>query len=393
MRLSSFFNRQAAALVLVASGLTACGGGGYDPPDAPQVAASVAPEVTQVTLTGEQEAPNVIATAAIGNATLSLNRSARTISATITIDGLVPTLAHIHAAQAGIAGPVVFPMTISGSTATLAPTALSTEQLATFDAGGFYFNVHSAANPAGEIRGQIGREVFVAHLTGFQENPPSTSTATGEGRLVLDPITRKVSGEIELQGIQATLAHVHTGAVGVNGPVLIGLVDHGGHGHFTVPEGTVMTDTDVDKLRAGGLYFNAHSAANPNGEIRGQIGRRILFASASGAQEVPAVVTAATALGFVAYDAATRRVGGALSVDGFSPTAAHIHQAPNGANGPIIVNMTPTAAGSSDWVVPTNAAALTVDQAKALLAEGTYFNAHSADHPNGEIRGQLRAAR
>jgi hypothetical protein len=201
--------------------------------------------------------------------------------------------------------------------------------------------------------------------------------------------SRKVSGEIELQGIQATIAHVHTGAVGVNGPVLIGLVDHGGHGHFTVPEGTVMTDADVDELRAGDLYFNAHSAANPNGEIRGQIGRRILFASASGAQEVPRCL----ATPGVRPTTPTRRVGGALSVDGFSPTAAHIHQAPDGANGPIIVNMTPTAAGSSDWVVPTNAAALTVDQAKALLAEGTYFNAHSADHPNGEIRGQLRAAR
>ena len=248
MRLLSFFNRQAAAIVLFASGLTACGGG-YDPSLAPALAPAVTPEITQVTLTGEQEAPNVITTAAIGNATLSLNRSARTISATITTDGMVPTLAHIHAAEAGSAGPVVFPMTVSGSTVTLAPTVLSTDQLATLDAGGFYFNVHSAANPAGEIRGQIGREVFVAHLTGSQESPPSTSTATGEGRLVLDPITRKVSGEIELQGIQATIAHVHTGAVGVNGPVLIGLVDHGGHGHFTVPEDTVMTVADVDKLR------------------------------------------------------------------------------------------------------------------------------------------------
>jgi hypothetical protein len=392
MRPLPFFNRQAAALVLVASGLTACGGG-YDPELAPALAPDVTPELTQVTLTGEQEAPNLITTAAIGNATLSLNRSARTISATITIDGMVPTLAHIHAAEAGSAGPVVFPMTVSGSTATLAPTVVSTDQLATLDAGGFYFNVHSAENPAGEIRGQIGREVFVAQLTGSQENPPSTSTATGAGRLVLDPITRQVSGEIELQGIEATLAHVHTGAVGVNGPVLIGLLDHGGHGHFTVPEGTVMTAADVDKLHSGGLYFNAHSTVNPNGEIRGQIGRRILFASASGAQEVPAVATTATALGFIAYDAATRRVGGALSVDGFSPVAAHIHQAPDGANGPIIVNLAQATAGSSNWVTPTNAAALTVDQAKALLAEGTYFNAHSSDHPNGEIRGQLRAAR
>ena len=38
-------------------------------------------------------------TAAVGNATLTLDRGARTISATITIDGLAPTLAHIHGAE------------------------------------------------------------------------------------------------------------------------------------------------------------------------------------------------------------------------------------------------------------------------------------------------------
>ena len=70
-------------------------------------------------------------------------------------------------------------MTISGNTATLAPTVLSSEQLATLDAGGLYFNVHSAANPGGEIRGQIGREVYVARLTGSQETNPVASAATG----------------------------------------------------------------------------------------------------------------------------------------------------------------------------------------------------------------------
>ena len=209
---------------------------------------------------------------------------------------------------------------------------------------------------------------------------------------MLDPITRKVSGEIELEGIQATAAHVHTGAFGVNGPVLIGLEDHGGHGHYTVPAGTVMAASDVDKLRVGGLYFNAHSAAHVGGEIRGQIGRRILLAAASGAQEVPEVVTAATGRGFVAYDAATRHVEGTLTVADVAATAAHIHQAAAGANGGIIMNLAPTAAGNSIWVVPATAAALTFDQARALLAEDTYFNAHSAAHVGGEIRGQLRAA-
>jgi hypothetical protein len=70
----------------------------------------------------------------------------------------------------------------------------------------FYFNVHSAANSGGEIRGQIDREVFVAHTTGSQETKAVESGAIG-GRLVLTPTIGAVSGKIELLNSGATAAH------------------------------------------------------------------------------------------------------------------------------------------------------------------------------------------
>src|SRR5512134_2036716 len=96
----SHFNWRAAIIgPLLAAALTACGGDDNDAPPAAQ-------EIYQVTLTGDQEAPAAITTAARGNATLTLDRNTRTVSASLTVDGLVPTLAHIHAAEAGVAGPV-----------------------------------------------------------------------------------------------------------------------------------------------------------------------------------------------------------------------------------------------------------------------------------------------
>ncbi len=384
MQILSFVSWRAATIGLLVAGLAACGGGGGGE--------AAPPETFQVTLTGDQEAPAAIATAANAQATLSLDRATHTVSASITVDGIAPTAAHIHAAAAGTAGPVVFPLTVAGNTATLAPTVLSTEQLATLDAGGFYFNVHSAANPNGEIRGQIGREVFVARMTGSQETTPVESAAIGNGRLVLDPKSGALSGDIRVEGIDATAAHVHAAAFGSDGAILITLEGQGSDGLYSVPAGTVLEPEDIEKLRSGGLYFNAHSAAHPGGEIRGQIGRRVFLAAADGAHEVPSTNSTASGRGFVTYDPATRELQGRLALSGISASAAHIHQSPVGSNGSIIVPLEPAAAGSSDWLVPASAAALSLEQAQALLAEGLYYNAHSTTFPAGEIRGQLRAA-
>jgi hypothetical protein len=377
--------RAVLALGTMAIVLAGCGGGGsYEAAPAPVVL-----ETITAVLTGDQEAPVRVDSGATGVATLSLDRSTRTVSGTVTLDGVVPTAAHIHAGEAGSAGAVVLALTVSPNTAVSLPsTVLTPAQLDSLDAGALYVNIHSAAHAGGEIRGQLGREVYTARLTGAQETTPVVSSATGSGFVVLNPKTLALTGEVELSGITATAAHIHSGAFGSNGAVLVGLTDHGGHGHFTLPANTTLTQAQADALRAGGLYFNAHSAAHAGGEIRGQIGRRVLTASASSAQEVPSNNSVATGSAFVVYDPATRKIEGSFSVTGMTATAAHIHAGAAGANGAVALTLAETAAGSGVFAVPANTT-LTAAQAQALLTGGMYFNAHSAAFPAGEVRGQI----
>jgi hypothetical protein len=380
--------RHAVLSITAALALAACGGGdgnGYN-----NTPAAVAPETITASASGDQEAPSRVASGATGAATFSLDRATRTLSGSVAIDGVDATLAHIHAGATGSAGAVVFPLTLAGSQATLAPTVLTDAQLATLDGGGFYANIHSAANPTGEIRGQLGREVFTASLSGAQETTPVTSAGSGNGFIELNPATREISGEVEITGFTSTVAHIHAGAFGSNGAIQIPLEDHGGHGHYTVPAKTVLTTAQVDSLRAGGLYFNVHSSTNAGGEIRGQIGQRVLLGSASGAQEVPSNGSAATGRAFATYDQRTRALQGSITLTGMTATVAHIHMAAAGSNGPVVFALAETSAGSGVWAVPANTT-LTAAQAKALLTDGMYFNAHSAQFAGGEIRAQLLA--
>ena len=115
-----------------------------------------------------------------------------------------------------------------------------------------------------------GSVTRTAVLSGAQEPTPVVTNATGYGSIVVDPTTRAVSGSITFNGVTATAAHIHTGAVGINGPVpTVGLTL--GANSATVPAGTVLTQAQYDDLLAGNLYFNVHSQANSGGEIRGQL--------------------------------------------------------------------------------------------------------------------------
>ena len=112
-------------------------------------------EGMKVTLSGSQEVPPV-KTSATGSATVTI-RSDRSVSGTITTAGVDATAAHIHEGEAGKNGPVIVPFTkAADGTWSIAPGAKLTEaQYASYLAGNLYVNVHSAANKAGEIRGQI----------------------------------------------------------------------------------------------------------------------------------------------------------------------------------------------------------------------------------------------
>ena len=107
--------------------------------------------------------------------------------------------------------------------------------------------------------------------------------------------------------------------------------------------------------------------------------------SLSGNQEVPPVSTSASGTGTITISP-DKSVSGNITVTGMEPTAVHIHEAPRGENGPVIITLTKSS--DTTWSVPAGAK-LTDAQYKSYLAGNLYVNVHSAAHKGGEIRAQL----
>lgn len=111
------------------------------------------------TLTGADEVP-ANATAGRGTFTAELESEERTLVYRATYSGLTgpATMAHIHgpAAPGANAPPIV---TAPFATSPISGVAILTaDQVDDLMAGKLYFNVHTEANPTGEIRGQIKRD-------------------------------------------------------------------------------------------------------------------------------------------------------------------------------------------------------------------------------------------
>jgi hypothetical protein len=105
-------------------------------------------------------------------------------------------------------------------------------------------------------------------LSGANEVPPVQTQASGEGTIsVADDGT--VTGTITTKGLQPTAAHIHVGAAGKNGPVAVPFTQEGNN--FKAPPGAKLNADQIKAFQAGELYFNVHTAANPGGEIRGQL--------------------------------------------------------------------------------------------------------------------------
>jgi cysteine-rich repeat protein len=113
-----------------------------------------------------------------------------------------------------------------------------------------------------------GGDEFVATLSGAAETPPVVTVATGTATMTLNP-NGTLTYDVTTSGLVGTMAHIHFGAAGVPGPITINLT-----GGPSVWSGTTAALTVEQKaqLAAGQLYVNVHTAANVNGEIRGQLG-------------------------------------------------------------------------------------------------------------------------
>ncbi len=112
---------------------------------------------------------------------------------------------------------------------------------------------------------------FTATMTAAAEVPPKTSSGTGDVLATLDPKTKVLTYTVTYEGLTgpATMAHFHgPAAVGANAPIAVPLsapLDSPIHGTAT------LTDAQMKDLMSGKWYANVHTAANPGGEIRGQM--------------------------------------------------------------------------------------------------------------------------
>lgn len=113
-------------------------------------------------------------------------------------------------------------------------------------------------------------EKFKATLDGAQQNPPVTTKGKGTATFTFDTAKKKLSWNVKYSGLSgpAVAGHIHgPAAVGENaGPVI----------PFKklkspIKGSAVLTDAQAADLESGKYYVNVHTAANKDGEIRGQI--------------------------------------------------------------------------------------------------------------------------
>jgi hypothetical protein len=114
----------------------------------------------------------------------------------------------------------------------------------------------------------VGRMEAVT-LSGSNEVPAVSSSAAGTGSVTVAR-DRSVMAKITVTGMNATAAHIHMGAAGANGPVIVPFTKSGDN-TFVAPDGAKMTEEQYEAWKAGRTYVNVHSAANPGGEIRAQL--------------------------------------------------------------------------------------------------------------------------
>ncbi len=235
-----------------------------------------------------QEVPTNGSTAT-GIAIVSFNAVTKELKLQGTYTNLSGTISasHIHGpAGPGVNAGVIFGLTNTGGTSgTLTlTTTISDPQAADFLAGLWYVNVHSSSFPGGEVRGQLiptasGRtSFFKASPSASQEVPANASMGSGEATMLLEQTSDKIwiAGSYSSLTSNVAAAHIHQGAVGVNGGVLFGLNFTTSAAAGTVNGTGTVTPAQTLDLINGNSYLNVHTANNGGGEIRGQFGNLVL---------------------------------------------------------------------------------------------------------------------
>jgi hypothetical protein len=235
---------------------------------------------------------------------------------------------------------------------------------------------------------------FLVPLQGTQETSGGDPDGYGAALLAIDDVALTISWLILVRDISLPpiAAHIHNGPAGVDGPVVIPFAGLSGSKQVAPALASLLADPS-------NWYVNVHNADYPGGAVRGQlpstdieeatgiaVGSLRLFAvPLEGAQEAP---TPGDPDGFgvalLAIDTTASTIEWLFDVNDIALPliASHIHNAPPGVAGPVVVPL------GTDF---TGATAASVAVLANILADPSsfYVNLHNADYPGGALRGQL----
>lgn len=241
--------------------------------------------------------------------------------------------------------------------------------------------------------------MFNATLRGSAEAPgPGDPDGEGTGVILFNSDRSMAIVEIEVDAIGTNFAgaHIHEGAIGVPGPIVINITAAGA---FSM-EGRLRTSLTVDPATADAIianpaafYLNVHTTEFPGGAIRGQLApvARSLRTSLSGGAEPGGGDTNGSGNATVVFSSGHEQAFidvSVINVDGI--TMAHIHRGAAGVIGPPVVSIT-----SVDDTFVDGSISVLRDVDPDLAAEilsnpaGFYVNVHSTAFPDGAVRGQL----
>jgi hypothetical protein len=237
----------------------------------------------RTSLAGEREAPTVGDLDGKGFAAVTFDGT--TVRYYLWVKDIEsPTQSHIHTGRAGQAGGVLInfaPAFQSVGSNTFVATGsvavdAATVQAVTGNPAGYYVNVHNGPFSGGAARGQLLGDgpsaiAFASSLRGGREVPgPGDADGDGFGASIIDGTT--VYYYLWVRNIATpTAAHIHTGAAGRSGGVLVDFAPTFAGG---VASGSVTTSAAVAQAILAdpqSYYMNVHNAEFTAGAVRGQL--------------------------------------------------------------------------------------------------------------------------
>jgi CHRD domain len=272
-----------------------------------------------------------------------------------------------------------------------------------------------SAHSGGQITGLARTAFFAADLNGTNSVP--AADPDGRGKALVRIQGKQVCFALSWSNIAApTAGHIHVGAAGVNGAVVVPFFAGALPTTVSATTGCVLSDSaTVDGIRANpaGYYVNLHNVDFPAGAIRGQL--RALQQPANLAGMLQAgMLQAGPSRTLTAHLTGAAEVPGPGDADGTSnatvqvgrtqvhfvltwsaigpPTAGHIHVGAVGVSGAVVVPFFAAPSGiPSTLTGVAGVAPATTDVTAAIIRTPAnyYTNLHNAEFPGGVIRGQL----